>query len=96
MNERLSSYGILLAKEDLGRHRPPELLQRLVHAGFRMGLERVPLLNIVSQEAPQIDSLDAAPLRKRQAPDLEDAVDLAAVRFFDLRVCIPISNPLDI
>ena len=37
----------------------------------------MPLLNMLGQEAPQIDRLDAAPLRERLAPDLEAAGDLS-------------------
>ena len=39
----------------------------------------MPLLNMLGQEAPQIERLDAAPLRERLAPDLEATRDLSGL-----------------
>ena len=39
----------------------------------------MPLLNMLGQEAPQIDRLDAAPLRERLAPNLEATRDFSGL-----------------
>ncbi len=63
---------MLFPEKDLRRLRPPERLQRLLHAFRSLQLSRMPLCNVFGEETIQLQPVEVASLGERLCPVLPE------------------------